>query len=89
MQKKILNVFLPVPLIFCLKIMSFDVSEKKRVFSWASKSIPTKKEGFPVTGNMTSSWVDRLNGMPRTATSDEKIKNCLTAVGRRTQHNWP
>lgn len=65
--------FLPVPSIFCLKIMSFDVSEKKIVLSWASKSIPTKEEGFPVIGTMTSSWVERVKGMPRTATSDEKI----------------
>lgn len=66
--------FSPVPSIFCLKIMCFDISEKKIVLSWASKSIPTKKEGFPETGTMTSSWVDKVNGIPRIATWDEKMR---------------
>lgn len=60
--------------------MSLLVSEKKIVSSWAEKSIPTKYEGLPVTGMITSSWVERLNGIPRTAVCDENSRNCRTAV---------
>jgi hypothetical protein len=70
-------------------MISFDVSEKKIVLSRASKSIPRKKEGLPVTGTMTSSWVERVNGIPRTADWDEKIRKFFTTVGRVTQHSQP
>lgn len=60
--------------------MSLLVSEKKIVSSWAEKSMPTKYEGLPVTGMITSSWVERLNGIPRTASWDENSRNCCTAA---------
>lgn len=58
------------------------MSEKKMVLDWASKSIPIKEEGLPVIGTMTSSWVERVNGIPRTAIFDEKRRKFLTAGGR-------
>lgn len=67
--------------------MSLLVSEKKMVSSWAQKSIPTKYEGLPVTGMITSSCVERLNGIPRTASWDENSRNCCTAAREKIRHS--
>lgn len=81
------NRCLPVPSTFCLKIISFAVSEKKITSSSALKSTPIKYEGDPVTGNMMSSWEDRLNGIPLTASWLENSRKCLTAKDKNTDRN--
>lgn len=64
-------------------MMSLAVSEKKIASSSALKSTPTKLEGEPVMGRMMSSWEERLNGMPLTASWLENSRKCLTAEDRK------